>query len=289
MAEDAIQRWPNNPELSCLSCWVLRSVVDPPQRRFLRSGPAEGSDFVLEGGGVGSVVDSILSYDSTSAEQGGRAGRGSIGAMMSPDPKEDNDDCQTGRGGEGAGGVVVFESSTASGSVFGTGDNETSDLLISLADDDDDGGGVVQDEGATAATPREGGNDAASRSGFGSGNNTSAPTKEEPSVPAENATASTNPIRESVILTGSNGKSDEQQRLTRSGANVGQSNISGGSDVIAGADAKDTDRSGEAGVTGEGAAAAVPAAGGFEGELDGEQLERLLKLAEATKVVIRLV
>eukprot|EP00903_Cladosiphon_okamuranus_P015037 g13912.t1 len=278
VAEDAIRRWPNDPELSCLSCWVLRSVVDPPTRQSHAArggGPGGGVHFVAGG----SVVDSVLSYESVPKEREGRGS--SVGAMLplSPDSKDgDNQE------GGGHGGRAALEGgSAASASVFGTGDHETSDLLINLADDDvddddDDDDNRVSDRGATAArTSARGNNATVSPSGPSNGADNTAPTTEPSSSVA---TKKDTTERKGAILPGSDARKNDNQRLPDGGgvAAAGQaiSRASGG--LMPGADVQNADNPGEVGATGAGAEE-------FEGEKDGDELERLLKLAEATKVL----
>eukprot|EP00752_Nemacystus_decipiens_P003287 g3042.t1 len=286
VAEDAIRRWPNDPELSCLACWALRSVVDPPVPHAAQGGAGQGVDLVLEGGGAGSVVGSVLSCaDSAPVGRRGRARRSSPGgAMLSPETKDG--ELQTGN--KAGGGGAAFDGSISSGSVFGTGDNETSDLLISLADDDDDAAAAAaaaadvaaRDKDSGLSTPSAHGKDAARSSGPGPANG-GRNTTSEPSTKADSGSAATNPIRGGVILPGTQAKSDENERLLDGGAPAGQPIVRGDNALIAGGNAKDTDKPGEVGVPGAAGAAIEE----FEGEQDEEELERLLKLAEATKVL----
>lgn len=252
------------------------SVVDPPLRHAGQGGPGQGIEFVLEGGGAGSVVGSVLSYDSAPR---GRAERGSLGAMLSPDARDGESQTRRETGG---GGGAAFDGSTttSSGSVFGTGDNETSDLLISLADDENilaaaAAAAAGQGQNSTAPTASADEKDAAvppSRSANDDKNARAA----EPSATAENAAAPNNPIPHGVVLPGSSRKGDEKLGGGATTAAQPIPTVSGS--LVAGVDVKDADKTEDMGVTD------VADMEEFEGEEDGEELERLLKLAETTKV-----
>ena len=283
MAEDAIRRWPNNPELSCLSCWVLRSVVEPPPISIARGG--------LEGGGVSSPVGDVVSYDSTQStarEGGGGAESGRAkplslgtgeGFQQASSNREEHlipgasmttlDDgsmsLSTGGMSQAAGdggGEAHFGGSTASGSVFGTGDNETSDLLISLDD------GQSEDDERVHATAGKSGD--VLLSGMAkAGVSMTLEASTYRSIDG-NTTISSDSIPAKSLLPQTQGQMDQQQppqdqRVTR------KPSVDSGSVAV------------EVGVDIEGAAEAGPGAA-FEGERDGEALERLIQLAEATKV-----
>lgn len=294
MAEDSIRRWPNDPELSCLACWVLRSVVEPPSRLPKQGDPEAGDtgDLVLHGGiggdggsGVGSEfrmrrksseevkVGSVMPENSRESSpqkrnRSGLEGDNPLALGSGDDPSDQSGDVNE----TGGGGGVVMEGSTMSGSVFGMGDNETSDLLISLADDDD------IDE-ATTATGRK------PASPFGQAGSVS---------PAESTTAAAAPVSAITAPSTANkhqgleavqvneGRRDPPKEQLGGVVHAGQSTTSSESPRAGAPIGGGTrEEAGEGRVAGK---AVVVTAATFEGEEDGEVLERLLKLAEATKV-----
>ncbi|CBJ33370.1 hypothetical protein Esi_0471_0001 [Ectocarpus siliculosus] len=292
VAEDSIRRWPNDPELSCLACWVLRSVVEPPSR-LPRQGDPElrgKGDVVLHGGiggDGGSVVGSKFRLRRKSVEEvevgsampensgesslqkrngGGLEGDNSLALGSGDDPRDQSGDAnETG----GCGGGVFMEGSTMSGSVFGMGDNETSDLLISLADDDD-----IDD--ATTATGRK----PSSPSGqAGSVSPAASTTTAAAPVSAVTASSTSNKHRGLEGVPVNEGRWDApMEQLGRAGqSTISSESLRAGEPIGSG-----TREAGEGRVAGQ---AGVVMAAAFEGEEDGEVLERLLKLAEATKVL----
>lgn len=136
VAEDSIRRWPNDAELSCLACWVLRSVVDPSWAPGVRK--KEGLFSPREDGLEG---DSREGRARTAARhsQNTIAGRSEEGSVLS-DEKEPRKSTIDTENAERAGGRVHRRGSTSGdgevvtggGSVFGVGGDETSDVLISL-------------------------------------------------------------------------------------------------------------------------------------------------------------
>ncbi|CAM9569656.1 unnamed protein product [Ectocarpus sp. 8 AP-2014] len=296
VAEDSIRRWPNDPELSCLACWVLRSVVEPPSRLPTQGDPELGGkgDVVLHGGiggDGGSVVGSKFRLRRKRVEEvevgsampensgesslqtrsgGGLEGDDSLALGSGDDPRDQSGDAdETGGGG---GGGVFMEGSTTSGSVFGTGDNETSDLLISLADDDD-----IDD--ATTATGRK----PSSPSGqAGSVSPAASTTTVAAPVSAVTASSTTNKHRGLEGVPVNEGRRDVPMEQLGREVHAGQSTISSESPRAGGPIGGGTRETGEGRVAGQ---AGVVMAAAFEGEEDGEVLERLLKLAEATKVL----
>ncbi|CAM9610765.1 unnamed protein product [Ectocarpus fasciculatus] len=306
VAEDSIRRWPNDPELSCLACWVLRSVVEPSSRSPKQGDPEPGDkgDLVLHGGiggDGGSVVGSKFRMRRRSVEEA------KVGSMMTENSRESSLQKRNGGGLEGdnhlalesgddpgdepgdadetggGGGGVVMEGSTMSGSVFGMGDNETSDLLISLADDDD------IDE-ATTATGRK------PESPFGQ------PGSVSPAASTTAAAAPVSAITDSSTANQVQGlqgvQANQNQGLGGVPVKEGRRDIPKerlGGDVHAGPPAISSESPragapngggtrevGEGHVVGQ---AGDDTAAAFEGVEDGEVLERLLKLAEATKVL----
>ncbi|CAN0109882.1 unnamed protein product [Scytosiphon promiscuus] len=159
VAEDSIRRWPNNPELSCLACWVLRSVVEPPNSGLhLQDDPCatgRSPSFPLgDDGGGGSIVSSL---GTIFAEEGGEEEARETGgrAVVSATSSKRDVSLVDGRGTVLDGPSVAGDNrSSTSGGIFGTGADETSDFLISLADNDADrdahegldGGGVSTDD-----------------------------------------------------------------------------------------------------------------------------------------------
>lgn len=172
VAEDSIWRWPNDAELSCLSCWVLRSAVEP----VLLTGTDDLGAFFAEelflgeennrcsfsdvrnggGGGDGGSGDghvsggsSIISHERMLA---GGAAEDVVVAVVdtsysSPSSHAARGEFDSrsivGAGGENAEKFVrdhdagsfpypKSKNSGGGGGVFGIGDDETSDLLASL-------------------------------------------------------------------------------------------------------------------------------------------------------------
>ncbi|CAB1120036.1 unnamed protein product [Ectocarpus sp. CCAP 1310/34] len=297
VAEDSIRRWPNDPELSCLACWVLRSVVEPPSR-LPRQGDLElggKGDVVLLGGisgDGGSVVGSKFRMRRKSVEEvevgsampaensgesslqkrngGGSEGNSSLALGSGDDPRDQLGDADETGGGGGGGGGVFMEGSTMSGSVFGMGDNETSDLLISLADDDD-----VDD--ATTATGRK------PSSPLGQAGSVSpAASTITAAAPVSGVTASSAAKKHQGLegVPVNEGRRDAPMEKLGGEVHAGQSTISsesprGGASIGGG-----TKEAGEGRVAVQ---VGVVMAAAFKGEEDGDVLERLLKLAEATK------
>ncbi len=302
VAEDAIHRWPNNPELSCLSCWVLRSVVDPPSRSAARRGFEKCAHSVIEEG-VSSAVGSVVSYESTQSIYG-EGGGGAVSGGAKAAPSENTEGFQqagsnlpeggdgvaddfrgrnlvpgasmagagdgnmsrsegsTSQGGSGSGCKAIFEGSTAN--VFGTGDKETSDLLISL-DDGHDG-----DERLFAAAGKS---EDVRLSGTA---NAGVPTAEEALVfrpMTEDTTNSSDLTPENRLLLGIQTQKDPQL-FPQDGPVIRKTAIDSGGMAA------------EAGIVGAVAAGVADADEDavFEGERDADTLERLLQLAEATKV-----
>ncbi|CAM9980429.1 unnamed protein product [Ectocarpus sp. 12 AP-2014] len=297
VAEDSIRRWPNDPELSCLACWVLRSVVEPPSR-LPRQGDLElggKGDVVLHvgiGGDGGSVVGSKFRMRRKTVEEvevgsampgensgesslqkrngGGLEGDDSLALGSGDDPRDQSGDVdQTGGGG---GGGVFMEGSTMSGSVFGMGDNETSDLLISLADDDD----IDDATTATGQKPSSPFGQAGSVSPAASTTTAAAPV----SAVTASSTANKHQGLEGVPV--NEGRRDAPVEQWGGEVHAGQSTISSESPRAGAPIGGGTREAGEGRVAGQ---AGVVVAAAFEGEEDGEVLERLLKLAEATKVL----
>ncbi|CAM9148420.1 unnamed protein product [Ectocarpus sp. 12 AP-2014] len=299
VAEDSIRRWPNDPELSCLACWVLRSVVEPPSR-LSRQGDLElegKGDVVLYGGiggDGGSVVGSKFRMRTQSVEEvevgsampaenigesslQKRSGCGSEGdnsrALGSgDDPRDQSGDADETGGGGGGGGGVFMEGSTISGSVFGMGDNETSDLLIGLADDDD----IDDETTATERKPSSPSGQAGSVSPAASTTTAAAPV----SAVTASSTANKHQGLEGVPV--NEGRRDAPVEQLGGEVHAGQSTISSESPRAGAPIGGGTREAGEGRVAGQ---AGVVMAAAFEGEEDGEVLERLLKLAEATKVL----
>lgn len=296
VAEDAIRRWPNDPELSCLSCWVLRSVVEPeppkskkiepPKFLSLRRGAAEsggsacGEDGDSSCSGIG-VVDS-------SGMEGEDTFTGAVGSRSGGNTGGDG-------GNNGSGSVGQVQGSTGSGSVFGMGENETSDYLISLADDEDYDG---HNEATTTAISAAGKVDEASpavSSVGGSGIDPPSPTTTQAIAStstkiADTATATTNSIRAGEVFTQKEGQTSQQQQQQQQEQQQQQQQRPGADDALAGQSQNsctggDLKAGVELDAKGEGAEEApTKAEGVFEGERDQEALEGFLKLAEATKV-----
>lgn len=296
VAEDSIRRWPNDPELSCLACWVLRSVVEPPSRLPRQGNPELGGneDVVLHGGisgDGGSVVGSKFRLRRKSVEEvevgsampenssgesslqkrngGGLEGDNSLALGSGDDPRDQSGDADE-TGGSGGGGVFM-KGSTMSGIVFGMGDNETSDLLISLADDDD-----IDD--ATTATGRK----PPSPSGqAGSVSPAASIPAAAALVSAVTASSTANKHQGLEGVPVNEGRRDTPMEQLGGEVHAGQSTISSESPRAGAPIGGGTKEAGEGRVAGQ---AGVVMAAAFEGEEDGDVLERLLKLAEATKV-----
>ncbi|CAN0140230.1 unnamed protein product [Ectocarpus sp. 4 AP-2014] len=296
VAEDSIRRWPNDPELSCLACWVLRSVVEPPSR-LPRQGDLElggKGDVVLHveiGGDGGSVVGSKFRMRRKSVEGvevgsampaensgesslqkrngGGLEGDNSLAVGRGDDPRDQSGDTDETGGG---GGGVFMEGSKRSGSVFGMGDTETSDLLIGLADDDD-----IDD--ATTATGRK---PSSPYGQLGSVSPAASTAKAASPVPAMTVSSTANKHQGLEGVPVNEGRRDTPMEQLGGEVHAGQSTISSENSRAGAPIGGGTRVAGEGCVVGQ---AGVVMAAAFEGEEDGEVLERLLKLAEATKVL----
>lgn len=238
IAEDSIRRWPNDADLSCLSCWVLLPVVEPPNVR--RRGTA-GS---LALGGPGSVAsDEILVVVGGVGFQGGADSNGDA----RDEDRQGNDGTpsltlQMSETGESDGSGGAFGTARSAG-VFGTGDHETSDLLIGLLDDQHQADSDVDSHVATVSP----GDLAEAKRTF--------PAAKSPKLPDSPLTVNgTIPRRVRTIVTENSGQSGRPP------------------DNPLEEEAKEE-------WDGEG-----PIPAGFAGEQDEAVLERLLKLAEATKV-----
>lgn len=138
VAEDSIRRWPNDPELTCVSCWVLRSVVDPSGLVATGTASAGSREGATDKDNFGENAN-IVSYENASAAGETRGSSlsventidGNNSTRFMPEnadrnsrsawPKRKNNGIGGGSTGNDEGVLVV-------------GDDATSDVLISLDD-----------------------------------------------------------------------------------------------------------------------------------------------------------
>lgn len=279
VAEDSIRRWPNDAELSCLSCWVLQSVIEGPPRLNSRCKPAGG---VLPGeAGDDHSWDDEESASTTFHENTPSAGRGGWGELVLPSGGEGGSSAKSfiddgggvrdssafenvNRGANDGRYITVVRSSTsADRGVFKARDDTTSDVLIGLD--------VVNE-------PPDAGDAKRLELGEEYVNNVTSHPKES----AERLVETTRP--DSYAVRG--GEGENYGDATVSALNGDEVNERG-DEVIRGADRASTAqqhatglRKGEEVDDEEGCLGP----GGFRGEEDEEVLERLLQLAETTKV-----